>query len=59
MFTAWGIGGFVLPLTAGKLHDKFLTYEYAYYIAAVLLVLAAMVTFLVKPPKIAHHTEEK
>ena len=59
VFTAWGIGGFVFPLTAGKLHDKFLTYEYAYYIAAVLLVLAAMVTFLVKPPKIAHHTEEK
>jgi OFA family oxalate/formate antiporter-like MFS transporter len=54
VFTAWGIGGFVLPLTAGKLHDKFLTYEYAYYIAAVLLVLAAIVTFLVKPPRIAH-----
>jgi MFS transporter, OFA family, oxalate/formate antiporter len=58
VFTAWGIGGFVLPLTAGKLHDKFLTYEYAYYIAAALLVLAAMVTFLVKPPKIAHHDNQ-
>jgi MFS transporter, OFA family, oxalate/formate antiporter len=55
VFTAWGIGGFVLPLTAGKLHDKYLTYEYAYYIASGLLVLAAVVTFFVKPPKIAHH----
>ena len=55
VFTAWGTGGFVLPLTAGKLHDKFLTYEYAYYIASAFLVLAAIVTFLVKPPKIVHH----
>jgi nitrate/nitrite transporter NarK len=54
VFTAWGVGGFVLPLTAGKLHDIYHTYAYAYYIASALLVLAAIVTFLVKPPHIAH-----
>lgn len=55
VFTAWGVGGFVLPLTAGKLHDIYQTYAYAYYIASALLVLAAIVTFLVKPPRIMHH----
>ena len=55
VFTAWGAGGFVLALIAGKLYDKYQTFNYAYYGAAILLVLAAMVTFLVKAP---HHTEE-
>jgi OFA family oxalate/formate antiporter-like MFS transporter len=56
VFTAWGVGGFVLPLAAGKLHDIYHTFAYAYYIAAALLVLAAVVTFLVRPPQIKHHT---
>jgi MFS transporter, OFA family, oxalate/formate antiporter len=54
VFTAWGVGGFVLPLIAGKLHDTYQTYAYAYYIASALLVLAAIVTFLVKPPHATH-----
>jgi MFS transporter, OFA family, oxalate/formate antiporter len=56
VFTAWGVGGFVLPLAAGMLHDKYQTFAYAYYIAATLLVIAAIVTFLVQPPQIKHHT---
>jgi MFS transporter, OFA family, oxalate/formate antiporter len=58
IFTAWGVGGFVLSLTAGKIHDIYKTYEYAYYIAATLLVLAAIVVFFVKPPHVAHHVQE-
>jgi MFS transporter, OFA family, oxalate/formate antiporter len=52
VFTAWGIGGFVFPLLAGRLHDIHGHYYYSYYLAAGLLVLAAMVTFTVKSP---HH----
>jgi OFA family oxalate/formate antiporter-like MFS transporter len=50
VFTAWGVGGFMLALLAGKLYDKFQTFALAYYGAAVLLALAAVATFLVKPP---------
>jgi OFA family oxalate/formate antiporter-like MFS transporter len=55
VFTAWGVGGFILPLLAGKLYDKYQTFDYAYYIASALLVLAAITVFFVKPP---HHTVE-
>jgi len=55
VFTAWGVGGFALPLLAGSLYDRFHTFEYAYYVAATLLVLAAIVSFAVKPPHAAHY----
>jgi MFS transporter, OFA family, oxalate/formate antiporter len=52
LFTAWGVGGFLLPLLAGKLHDQFGSFTYAYYTAAGFLVMAAVITFLVKPPHV-------
>jgi OFA family oxalate/formate antiporter-like MFS transporter len=55
VFTAWGVGGFILPLLAGKLYDKYQTFDYAYYIASALLILAAITVFFVKPP---HHRVE-
>jgi MFS transporter, OFA family, oxalate/formate antiporter len=51
VFTAWGVGGFMLALLAGRLYDMYQTFAYAYYGASTLLVLAAIVTFLVKPPR--------
>ena len=54
VFTAWGAGGFMLALAAGKLYDMYQTFAYAYYGAATLLVLAAMVTFMVRTPQIIH-----
>jgi MFS transporter, OFA family, oxalate/formate antiporter len=56
VFTAWGVGGCMLSLGAGYLYDQYQTFAYAYYGSATLLILAAIVTFLVKPPQIAHHT---
>jgi OFA family oxalate/formate antiporter-like MFS transporter len=58
VFTAWGIGGFLLSLLAGKLKDWYSNYHYACYTAAVLLVLAAVVTFAVRPPHAARHAAE-
>ncbi|MEA3211121.1 MAG: transporter, family, oxalate/formate antiporter [Chthoniobacter sp.] len=52
IFTAWGLGGFSLSLLAGKVYDATKTFTFAYYCSAGLLVAAALVTFLVKPP---HH----
>ena len=51
VFTAWGVGGFMLAKLAGRMYDLHQTFAYAYYGAIVLLVLAALVTFVVKPPR--------
>jgi len=59
VFTAWGVGGFMLALLAGKIYDKYQTFAFAYYGACVLLVMAAIVTFTVKPPHPAHVTNER
>ena len=51
VFTAWGVGGFMLALLAGKVYDATGTFDFAYYSSAVLLALAAMATVVVKPPQ--------
>ena len=57
MFTAWGLfGGFGLALLAGKVYDKTGSFNFAYYCSAVLLVIAAVTVFLLKPPR---HTAEE
>jgi OFA family oxalate/formate antiporter-like MFS transporter len=55
VFTAWGVGGFLLALLAGKMYDKHQTFAIAYYGASALLVIAAITVFFLKPP---HHTIE-
>ncbi len=50
VFTAWGLGGFMLSLLAGRVYDQTHTFTFAYYCSAGLLVAAALVTLLVKPP---------
>ncbi len=58
VFTAWGVGGFMLAFLAGKMYDKYHTFDIAYFGASILLVLAAVMTPFVKSP---HHLikEEK
>ncbi|MBN2137169.1 MAG: OFA family MFS transporter [Sedimentisphaerales bacterium] len=53
VFTAWGVGGFMLAKLAGMMYVKHQTFAIAYYGASGLLVLAAIMSFFVKPP---HHT---
>lgn len=55
VFTAWGFGGFMLALLAGKVYDATGSFNFAYYCSAALLAVAAVMTFIVKPP---HHVEE-
>ena len=52
VFTAWGVGGFMLAKLAGWVFDKTQTFTFAFYTSIVLLVLAAIVTFIVRVP---HH----
>jgi nitrate/nitrite transporter NarK len=51
VFTAWGIGGFMLAQGAGKLKDIYDTFAYAYYGAATLLILAVVITCFVHAPE--------
>jgi OFA family oxalate/formate antiporter-like MFS transporter len=51
VFTAWGVGGFLLAKLAGMMYVKHQTFNVAYYFASALLVLAALMVFFVKPPQ--------
>jgi len=55
VFTAWGVGGFMLAKLAGTMYAKHQTFAIAYYGASALLILAAIMTLLVKAP---HHKLE-
>jgi len=55
VFTAWGVGGFMLAKLAGAMYVKHQTFAIAYYGASALLILAAIMTTLVKAP---HHKIE-
>ncbi len=61
VFTAWGVGGFMLAKFAGWVYDgKILetwkgSFNFAYYTSAALLVLAALLTIVVRAPR---HTEQ-
>lgn len=51
VFTAWGFGGFLLALLAGKVYDQTHAFTFAYYCSAALLVCAAVVTTVVRTPR--------
>ena len=63
VFTAWGIGGLTLSMFAAKVKDGSIeslakwagSYDFAFYTSAALLVVAGIMTFIVKPPA---HKEE-
>ncbi len=52
VFTAWGVGGFMLALLAGKVYDMTNSFNFAYYCSAALLVAAAIAACFVKPPRV-------
>lgn len=51
VFTAWGIGGFMLALLAGKVYDSTQSFNFAYYTSAGLLIAAAILTAFIRPPQ--------
>jgi MFS family permease len=60
VFTAWGVGGFILAQFAARVFDGKIveawggSYSFAFYTSAALLLLAGALTFVIKPP---HHEE--
>jgi OFA family oxalate/formate antiporter-like MFS transporter len=55
VFTAWGVGGFMLAKLAGAMYVKYETFAIAYYGASALLIIAAIMVPLIKSP---HHKLE-
>jgi MFS transporter, OFA family, oxalate/formate antiporter len=51
LFTAWGVAGIVGPRIGGVLFDKYKNYEYAFYTAAVLAVVALLCELAAKRPQ--------
>ena len=51
LFSAWGVAGIVGPVIAGRVFDATGTYEVAFYVAAVLSVIALAALMLSKPPQ--------
>lgn len=51
LFTAWGVGGVLGPILAGKVADATGSYGMAYVISASLMIFAAILTFFTKAPE--------
>jgi len=51
VFTAWGVGGFMLALLAGRMYDTTQSFNVAYYGACGLLIVAAVVALCLKAPR--------
>lgn len=54
VFTAWGVGGFMLALLARYVNIRYETFNFAYYFSATLLIISAIASFRLKAP---HHSE--
>jgi OFA family oxalate/formate antiporter-like MFS transporter len=51
VFTAWGIGGFIMPILSQKLYAKYHVYTYSFLTAAILLFIGVLLTFALKEEK--------
>ena len=54
VFTAWGVGGFMLAMLAGKVYVQTQSFNFAYYCSSALLISAALFTFAIRAP---HHKQ--
>jgi MFS transporter, OFA family, oxalate/formate antiporter len=50
LFTAWGVAGIIGPRIGGVLFDKYKNYEYAFYTASLLALIALVSEFMAKRP---------
>lgn len=48
IFTAWGIGGVIGPMTAASILDRTNSYNYSYLIAFILFIISIIITFTFK-----------
>jgi MFS transporter, OFA family, oxalate/formate antiporter len=51
VYTAWGLGGFMVSQLASSIMDTYNSFEFAYLLAAAMLVVAAVMMWAMKPPQ--------
>ncbi len=52
VFIGWGLGAF-MPKLAGRIYDRYQSYDYAFYIAGVLLIIGIVMALVTKRPRYA------
>ncbi|MEN8240446.1 MAG: OFA family MFS transporter [Chloroflexota bacterium] len=52
VYTAWGLGGFMVSQLASIIKDVFGSYDYAYLLAASMLIIAAMMMSMLRSPQL-------
>jgi OFA family oxalate/formate antiporter-like MFS transporter len=52
MFTAYGVGGILMPILAGRVWDMLGSYYWAFTVAGIACVVATLIAIAVRPP---HH----
>lgn len=52
VFLGWGLGSF-MPKLAGRIYDKYKSYDYAFYVAGILLILGIIIALITKRPRYA------
>jgi len=52
VFLGWGFGAF-MPKLAGRIYDRYHSYDYAFYIAGVLLIVGIVLALITKRPRYA------
>lgn len=50
IFTSWGVGGVIGPMTAAAILDATQTYNTSYFVACALLAISALIAFTFKSP---------
>ncbi|MBC7359980.1 MAG: OFA family MFS transporter [Desulfacinum sp.] len=50
VFLGWGLGAF-MPKLAGRIYDKYQSYDYAFYIAGILLIVGIVLALVTKRPR--------
>jgi MFS family permease len=50
VFVGWGLGSF-MPKLAGRIYDRYQSYDYAFYIAGVLLIVGIVIALVTKRPR--------
>jgi MFS family permease len=52
VFIGWGLGAF-MPKLAGYIYDKYKSYDYAFYIAGLLIIVGIILALVTKRPRYA------
>ena len=52
LFTSWGVAGIIGPRIGGKFFDKYHNYEYAFYTAAALAIVALLCELIARRPQV-------